>query len=344
MIKIILKKITPTFLIKLRRYSILFYGLTRTYYHDLVLYFMHSGTKETKTCDKLIGKIIADYHGLEKGMTMPSLRLGFGQQRAVTLINDCIYYINNCGVDNNQLLHAIGVVFEYKKLHDANQYVLEDELNRLIVKLEEVAPAVVSSTQQILISKEDYWKQSNSSFNFFSESRFSVRNFSSTELSVQRILVSLELAKNTPSACNRQSWRTYIITDMQQIEEILIVQGGNNGFGQLINKLILVTGEVGVFRGRAERNQVFIDGGIYAMNLLYSLHFNKIGACILNCSNSLEKEALLRELTPIKESEVFIAFVGCGNLPEKFNLAISKRSPISSTNTIVLKTNINSRT
>jgi len=103
----------------------------------------------------------------------------------------------------------------------------------------------------------------------------------------------------------------------------------------LTNKLIIVASELGVFTGQEERNQAYIDGGIYLMNLVYSLHYNKIGACILNCSNSIEKDIELRKLSMIKESEVFIAMVACGIPPETFKIATSTRYSLDKTNVII---------
>jgi nitroreductase len=115
----------------------------------------------------------------------------------------------------------------------------------------------------------------------------------------------------------------------------LEIQGGNRGFGHLVNKLMVITSETGVFSSESERNQAFIDGGIYAMNLLYSLHYYNIACCILNCSNTVEKDRRLRELCGVKESEVFISMVSLGMPPNDFKAAASIRYPIEKTNKIV---------
>ena len=143
------------------------------------------------------------------------------------------------------------------------------------------------------------------------------------------------MAKNAPSACNRQSWRTYVFTNKKLIEEILLTQGGNRGFGHLANKLIVISGNVSVFGGSHERNQVFIDGGIYAMNVLYALHFNEIAACILNCSFDIEYDQKLRKLCGIKDSEVFITMIACGLPVDSFKVALSPRKDLSQTNCII---------
>ena len=104
----------------------------------------------------------------------------------------------------------------------------------------------------------------------------------------------------------------YVFVNKKQIVKILEIQGGNRGFGHLTNKLIIIAAELGGFSGLSERNQAFVDGGIYAMNTLYALHYNQVAACIMNCSTSPEKDKQLRSLCKIKESEVFIAMVACG--------------------------------
>ena len=183
----------------------------------------------------------------------------------------------------------------------------------------------ITPSKQHDFTRNDYFKNSNDSFDVFSKSRSSVRNFGETDIPIEKISMALDLARNTPSACNRQSWRTHIFSKKEIINEILSVQGGNRGFGHLANKIIVITGELGVFGHAFERNQVFVDGGMYAMNLLYALHHNKIAACILNCSTTHNKDKKLRKLCQIADSEVFIAIIACGIPPDTFRVASSPR-------------------
>ncbi len=120
------------------------------------------------------------------------------------------------------------------------------------------------------------------------------------------------------------------------MNDILQKQGGNRGFGQLANKQIIIVSEVGVFGSDGKRNSAFINGGMFGMNLLYALHYEKIAACILNCSNWPKKDLELRKLCKIKESEEFIAMLTCGNSPENFRLALSKRYNIKEISKVIL--------
>lgn len=309
--------------------------LFHAYLYDLNRYFNFSDTREGNQQIKLIGRIIKGYHVIEKGLTMPETRLGFGKEMIIQLCHDCGKFVEKYNQEEQQLIHALQVIEEYKNFHLIRKFKLDSlvlkSIENLSFRIENVLP-----TSQINISREDYFRYSeSSSFGSFSNSRFSVRNFSDEDIKISQLMDALEIAKSAPSACNRQSWRTYTYTDKTVINEILKIQGGNRGFGHLANKLIIVTGEVGVFAGLSERNQVFIDGGIYAMNLLYSLHCQKIAGCILNCSISPAKDAILRKLCKIKDSEVFISMIACGIPPENFMLTLSKRYTVENTNTII---------
>lgn len=333
-VKKIIISILPAEIANFLRNLRLKYNMFRTYYYDFKRYFVFSSSKGFLSKEQLIGGIILEYHVIEKGLTMPETRLGFGREKILSLCDKCIDFIRKYKDEDIQLKHAIGVVFEYKYFHEKNSFQLDEEILSKIGILEKIYDGMIMRTIQKEISKDAYFSHSFGPFNAFSMSRSSVRNYSDENIPEEKINAAISLASNAPSACNRQPWRTYVYTKESEINRILQVQGGNRGFGHLTNKLIIIAGELSMFGYLQERNQVFIDGGIYAMNLLYSLHFHQIATCILNCSHSIEKDRQLRELCKIKESEVFIAMITCGVPPEKFKVAISKRYDIHKTNVI----------
>ncbi|MBN2070251.1 MAG: nitroreductase family protein [Candidatus Krumholzibacteriota bacterium] len=336
------KKILPDYFIQILKNVFIFFHrkkirqkLKRSYKYDLLRYSKYSRTFGNDNPAKMMGTIIVQYHVIEKGLTIPETRLGFGKISVIALCKSCMEYITTYGQNHEQLDHAIGVILEYEEHHESRSFILDDEVTAVISQLKELIREGIESTAQIQTTKNAFFKKVNSPFLEFSNSRSSIRNYTKEDLSLVKILDALELARNTPSACNRQAWRTYVFSDKKKIAKILEAQGGNRGFGHLANKLIVITGELGVFCNTNERNQVFIDGGMYAMNLLYALHYNEIAACILNCSFDFEKEHEIKEFSGIKESEVLVAMVACGVAPVKFKIALSPRNSLEETNIIV---------
>jgi nitroreductase len=258
---------------------------------------------------------------------MPNPRLGFGQENLLKLIGECILFISSYGENDIQLKHAVAVIMEYYNFHLVNNHTLPSNVLDAIMKIQPHFAGVKSSVQKE-ISCDDYFAMIGNKFDTFSKSRASVRNFSDKSISIECLKSAIELSRNTPSACNRQPWRVYVYSDAKKIQAILNTQGGSRGFGNLSNKLIVIAGELGVFGHSFERNQVFVDCGMYAMNLLYSLHFHRIAACILNGNTTPSKDKILRKLCGFKDSEVLIAMIACGSPPEHFKLATSPRYEI----------------
>lgn len=330
----IMKKYIPLYMKRIYRRFLMMIRLLYSYYYDFKRYYRFSDYENSDRSDNLIGRIIREYHVIEKGLTMPERRLGFGQSRIISLCRNCHCYFDMYGFKDEQLSTALEVIAEYDKFHVNSNFKLDVATQNCIDTVKTIQGDILASLQRNFV-RDSYFSHTGSSFGKFSESRRSVRNFIEEDICLEDILKSLEIAKSAPSACNRQCWRTYIVSSKERISKITEVQGGSRGFGYLANKLIVVTGKIGGFYGHNERNQVFIDCGIYTMNLLYALHYHHIATCVLNCSTTPQKDKQLRKEIGIDEGEVFIAIIACGNPPESFYVTNSKRYDVSYTNSVL---------
>lgn len=326
MVKNMVKNVLPIGLKKVLKRILNRCKLRGGYEYDFVLYARHSASINIDSEEKLRGRIIMFYHMIEKGLTLPNPRLGFGKPKLLTLCGYCELYASQYGISNDQVRHAMGVMLEYVSYHADKEYALEEDLLLKISQINKLFDKVsLDSKPQITMSKEEFFKNSKSSFDLFSESRKSVRSFSKESIDVDTINEAINLAKNAPSACNRQTARVYVFNDKKDIQKILKCQNGNSGFGEDTDTLIVVTAELGVFIDVAERNQVYIDGGLFLMNLLYALHFKNIGVCTLNCSHTPDRDIEIRKFCKINKSEVFIAMLACGMVTDDFYIARSPR-------------------
>ncbi len=91
-------------------------------------------------------------------------------------------------------------------------------------------------------------------------SRHSVRQFSDRPVDIDLLRAVVDMARKTPSVCNRQGPRVHIFDDA---EEALSHQPGNRGFGHLASKAVVVTADLQAFSGLGERHQAYVDGGMF---------------------------------------------------------------------------------
>jgi len=110
-IKAGLKALLPDF-IKEKIKILLFKKMRKTYYaYDALMFLRHSSAfYKYDNAQKLIGIIIAEYHVVEKGLTMHKMRLGFGTEIMKSLINHCALYGRKYDSMNEQFIHALSVV------------------------------------------------------------------------------------------------------------------------------------------------------------------------------------------------------------------------------------------
>lgn len=317
-------------LLKTRLSCLLPLVLIPEYCTDFYRYVRFSGMiNRSGNREQLIGKIIQDYHVIEKGLTMPNARQGFGKERLLALVRNLIIHIDLFGMEDEQVVHGVGVVQEYWDKHEHMRSEFGEKIEVQINRLKEIS-AGVTKTEQREESAETYFELKSGDFLEFAKSRKSVRNYSGEMVPLTKLHKAIEIATHAPSSCNKQGTRVHVYSEREQIDKILSVQTGNRGFGHLANRILVVTGDLSSAHNVYERNQVFVDGGMFAMNLLYGLHSEGLVACPLNCYLPYSKERRLREFCELPDSEMLVVIISCGYAPEDFQVALSHRYPVSS--------------
>ena len=299
--------------------------------HEDFRYLIEGQGKDFKS-GHILKRIMLEYHVIEKGLTMPDMRLGFGEKVLLALISDINSYVNAFGENDEQVNVAIQVVLEYKRVHNQAQYQLKEEVLEAIETLKKFENRQEGTTQR-LMTKEEFYSHNGCSFAEFASSRHSVRFFDGA-IEVEDIKNAIELAQTAPSACNRQSTRVKVVTDKSLIEKVFAIQHGNRGFGHLADKLIVLTVDM-QYWDIATYWGGYVDGGIYAMNLLYSLHYNKIAACPLNANLNANESHLVKTLLNIPDTESIFLFIAIGGVPDTFRLTNSHRTEYKSILTII---------
>lgn len=255
--------------------------------------------------------IIRLYHTIEKGLSYEDYRAGFGKDNIDALLTTLEKYSSE-GFDISSFVYETALSCLYEYIRKNREYGYEDvELQERIYRLPG-KPNSYGGTKRILppISPDKM------SFKQLLMTRHSIRHFSTVPVSLEKLKEAIEIAQYTPSACNRQSWKTRIVLNKRIIKSILDNQNGNRGFGNEIDKLLIITTDLRAQQKEREAFQAFIDGGMYAENILNALYYLNIGAVPLSAALSMEQEKNVRQAIDIDDAEVIILFVGVGNYPD----------------------------
>ena len=316
------------FIIRLLKESrlILFFRILRQTMYEAYVASKHlSGSGMSNDSNKLATPIQITAHALEKGMSIGNVRAGFGKEKAISLIKMLERYKEING-DDTMVNKTCKIIIEYINFNkQLNADVKNVEVAFIdFCKNKNVNPE--GNGGVYTKSDRDTYNTLYSSFSCFSQSRFSIRDFGDKPISKESIKSALKMCERTPSACNRQRWHIYIYTNENKKNEIFKLQGGCNGFYKDMQAAILICSDMRGY-GIQELHQAYVDGGLYAMNLLYCLHYQGLATIPLTMGNKLQKTKTFKKEMSIPEYEVPVILIGIGSFKESYRVAVSERNP-----------------
>ncbi|PSV98599.1 hypothetical protein C9I88_03990 [Photobacterium iliopiscarium] len=270
---------------------------------------------------QLIAWILQDKHRIEKGLSLPNPRYGFGQLALDRLYNNLKNYEEIVGKDEYYFI-GIGAFKQYYNFHENNSNIPD-----FFYKFSDLFSDFNLSklTDSVGLKKIENSNISFEEYNKFMLSRSSCRNFDyDRKIELDTLNKCSISAIKTPSVCNRQHWKIhYFFGDKAQT--LLKFQNGNTGFSDNIPCLGVVTVNLKSFYTPSERYQHYIDGGMFSMSLINSFHAIGLSSCALNWAAPLASDIKLHKLGYIQESESVVMFIAIGYAKDGTMVAKSPR-------------------
>ncbi|MCZ2817320.1 nitroreductase family protein [Modestobacter sp. VKM Ac-2984] len=251
-------------------------------------------------------QITKDYHRIEKGLALRSPRVGFGTAPAARLDRDLPRYQQLPDHDPAVVSHARSALDGLHRWHEHTQHT-------------DGGPTKFPVT---------WAPRGDAETEAFFRSRVSVRDFADEPLDVALVRRAADLALSSPSVCNRQAWGLWSFSDHADIARLAELQNGNAGFRDQIPCLLVVTVDAQLFAGAGERNQRWIDGGLYAMSLVWALHAQGVASCMLNWSVGHAQSRRLREAAGIPDHMDVITLIAAGHPRDGLRVARSPRRSV----------------
>ena len=289
----------------------------KAFHYDMRQFTENAGALHPERRSALIAEIVMDYHVIEKGLTMPHRHLGFGRGKVLNLIQLIQRFETQFGEDT-QVTHAIKVLRAYRELHQ--DYPTPTPRLDAFLATHPDLPAAIEPH----LTREAFQAARKAAFPQFAASRHVVRHFAG-KVPRESLEKAITLAMTAPSACNRQHARVHVIDDASLRDKLFSMQQGTRGFGIDADKVIVVTADLSAIRWSWERHDAYVNGGIFVMNLCYSLHYEGIAHCILHWSVPPEVDCAAHKLLAIPMNEAIVSVLACGMPPEEFDVAASPR-------------------
>lgn len=299
-------------------------SLTVNTYKDGLLFFRHSMVFRENTFNKIESRIILYYHGLEKGFLHDRFRFRFANSQ----VRELARLLKSESVVKNhartQIASAYLAMCKYYEAHETNGIDISDyyssEDYRFFKQHSSLDCDMIRNHE-----RSQFFADPKCDFAAFAKSRGSVRSYAREMIPLDTINRVVELAKTAPSVCNRQPVRVYYVGDKERVNRILAIQQGLVGYEDEISQLFVVVSDRNYFYSVGERNQLYVDGGIFIMNLLYALHYEGIGACPAHWGHTYQKDEMIKKEISLSDSEKVICMIPFGIPKDHFKTTLSLR-------------------
>jgi nitroreductase len=301
--------------------------------YDFFRFLRGSGIVDVRqNKETMEGHILRISHALEKGMALPEPRIGYGVSKASELIDFLTDYhqLYGSGRVFEIGVESIEALIEFHKDQSAPNDELISKYAGFTSSCDYKHHVGERKAGKRLVRKSDIESVLPVDPEGFFMSRSSVRQYSEEPVSMSLIERAVLIANKTPSVCNRQSCRVRIYTGRQAVKDVLSYQDGNKGFGESASAVLVVSSDMGAFYKSGERYQGYVDGGLFAMSLVYAFHSLGIGTCMLNWSQGYRSDKRFRDAAGIPDNELVVVMIAVGNIKDEYWVSESPRKDLGS--------------
>ena len=314
---------------RLRRFFGLRYLTLQALFSEYLVIVKHLGSAHNlyEDKDKLKARIVMNAHSIEKGLSLKNIKLGYGKDKIIALLKDLEHYYKLFN-DKSLMVFCMSIIESYL-IFNKSMGVEDNDIFNTYTRMRDILEPNPENSEHL---NGGYFKTSREKIHLYGKidyynfvrNRHSIRNFTGNKVSTELLNRAFEIAEYTPSACNRQPWGNHVFLDKQKIEQILNFQTGARQFKDDITCVILISAKYSSFFG-SEHHQPYVNGGLYAMNLIFALHSLGLGTTPLNMGFSPKKLKGLKAICDITDDEAPIVLIGVGEIAEELSIATSSR-------------------
>lgn len=322
-------------------------GITASFY-----YFLFSREFDREHRSVLLGRLAFDralkrykgsngllrrnIHRLEKGLIMPRRREIFALDYIQETL-DLYELLLNASIEskmgNNELHWATDVLKKYFDACSASP--LNAPASERFRRLPEPPPAL--ETESFPNSERTPYTAGDrpdltvsfDSFLALAQRRRSVRWFEPRPVEQEKLDKIVEVARLSPSACNRLPYRFRILTQAALAQQGAELAGGTGGFAHQIPALIVVLGDLSCYSEEKDRHLIYIDASLASMSLMLAAETLGLSTCPINWSDVPTREkAMYRFLGDIPEYLRPIMLIAIGYASDTGKIPFSSKKNI----------------
>ncbi|MFW5982894.1 MAG: nitroreductase family protein [bacterium] len=287
-----------------------------------------------QTNGKLLYELRRATHRLEKSLTFEIRKVGGGINITQEILELLKLNEKRNFIDNFTLNWTKSVLIQQSNRlkKDITEFQIKDK-KRIINSINKIETIINNNKTNSIIEQPKLYNISsinNKDLLHFFSTRHSVRSFKPVKIESEKIYLAVEIAKLTPTPCNKQSVKVSIIQDTDIIIKVLKLQGGIVGYEEQIFNLAVISTTREAYPGFYEKHSVFTEGALFGMNFIWGLHSQNISTVVLNWIGNFKKTKKLNDVLNLNKYYQPVFMVAFGYFKENVMIPTSPRQTTES--------------
>lgn len=142
--------------------------------------------------------------------------------------------------------------------------------------------------------------------------RKSVRWFLDSPVPRDAIDTAMLVAREAPSACNRQPFSFRVFDDPEIVAAVSAIPMGTAGYAKNLPAIAVIVGDLSAFIDERDRHLIYTDGCLAAMSFILGLEAQGIASVCINWPDVVERDRRMAKLLNLSSHERVVMLVGFG--------------------------------
>ncbi len=304
---------TKALLSRSKLLTTIYFYIRGSFYHEqrALLQGQSRYTRQESNRTNPVHKIIRDTHRIEKGISMKDRKDSFAESYINDLVDAVrVGWLKKSTISDDQLHWATDVLTEYFEVVEHTPPIERayEQFSELISNIDYTPNnRIPKRRQELELDSIEY-----ESLLELSRQRSSTRWFEQKLVSRQLIDRAVDVASQSPSACNRQSYEFRIYDDPELLEELRKLPIGVRGYAENIPCLVVLVGKHRAYFHDRDKHVIYIDASLAAMSFQFALETLGLASCSINWPAIHSREIQLEKLINLDPDEEAIMFMAVG--------------------------------
>lgn len=158
--------------------------------------------------------------------------------------------------------------------------------------------------------------------------RRSVRWFLDRPVPREKVDRAMEVAAQSPSACNRQPFVFHVLDDPELVRQASEIPMGTAGYSHNIPVFVVIVGQQRNYFDERDRHLIYIDGSLAAMAFVYALEAQGLSSCCINWPDMEQRERRMANLLNLEPDERPVMCLAVGYPDPEGFVPFSQKKPL----------------